>query len=547
MGALAAGASKTLTFSGLTGPPSGAPWTFRAFVDAAGQTTESNEGNNQMTVSYGACAQPPDFVVTSITFNPATPFCGQPFTANVTVKNQGAGAGAGGYLDVWVNQPATASCNAPGNRWQPVGTLAAGASKTLTFTGLAAPPSGAPWTFRAFVDNTCGTSESNDNNNQLTASYGFYGPQPNFAVSIGISPSDVKPGGTFHAYVNVVNLGSGPGVVGWVDVWANKSTPASCGDDGDAFQQGGYLQSGEFMWLLFPNLTAGPAGPNSLRVFIDSGCSTAESNEGDNQTVLTYYPAVEVWDFLVMPKPFYNPSSDQWDDVKNQFRRASNFLYDATDGQVRLRTIHFKNPNWDHPWEAIDIPYAHFQLWESVRSMSIPKWVVFLGMVDPNVPGSKWWHCYSTIVHELGHYRLGLFDEYTDVSGMIFGGSPQTRYCKSKERSGSIMDRQYFDGNTGTSEYCTPSGSHSMHDPRDWTTDQPAYTVQDFIWGHGSRPVSAWEAINHYNPSIHIPAGDPLPGPCSKNLSDASSELSHEPLDDNEGVAVSPWMTVIGP
>jgi hypothetical protein len=109
------------------------------------------------------------------------------------------------------------------------------------------------------------------------------------------------------------------------------------------------------------------------------------------------------------------------------------------------------------------------------------------------------------------------------------------------------MDVEYCPDakSNGTSEYCTPSGSHSAHDPKDITTDLPADTMQDTRWGGGARRVSAWEVINRHNPSIHIPAGDPLPGPCSKDLLDANSEASHEPLEDNEGVAV--LMNVVGP
>jgi subtilase family serine protease len=145
-------------------------------------------------------------LVTSISFNPAQPIGGQPFTAYVTVKNQGAGPGDGKYLDVWVNQPSVQSCGANGDQYQSVGTLTSGQSKIMTFN-LTSLAIGAPWTFRAFVDSGCQTTESNDGNNQTTASYGANPvAQPDFLItSISTSPSSPKPGDAFTAYVTVKN------------------------------------------------------------------------------------------------------------------------------------------------------------------------------------------------------------------------------------------------------------------------------------------------------------------------------------------------------
>ena len=96
---------------------------------------------------------------------------GGTFTAEVTVKNQGTASGDGGYLDVWNDQPAAQTCPAEWERlWPPSDTLAAGASKTLTFTGLRSGAAGTK-TFRAFVDSYCQTPETNETNNQAVKSY----------------------------------------------------------------------------------------------------------------------------------------------------------------------------------------------------------------------------------------------------------------------------------------------------------------------------------------------------------------------------------------
>ena len=112
----------------------------------------------------------PDFIVTAITLNPPAPAANTSFSATVTVKNQGKTAANGGWLDVYTNQPTTAGCGMDGNKYQPVGTLAAGASKTITFTGLSTRKASGR-TFRAYVDSYCQTGEANESNNQLTKSY----------------------------------------------------------------------------------------------------------------------------------------------------------------------------------------------------------------------------------------------------------------------------------------------------------------------------------------------------------------------------------------
>jgi hypothetical protein len=446
-------------------------------------------------------------------------------------------------LDVWVNASANKPCGSVGDRYQAVGTLAAGATKKLTFTGLTAPGSDTPmpWTFRALVDSKCKTIETNDGNNQTSVSYGQCLATPDFVVfSAGISPATVKPGQQFTAYVLVGNIGLVPGNCGWVDVWANRSTPAHSGENGDAFQQAGGLNPWETRMLTFTGLTAGPAGPRNLLVFVDSTGATAERNETNNQFSVTYYPAQEVWDFRVMPELSHHFTSAEWSQLRNHFFRASNFLYDATDGQVRLGKIDFKDPNWDNPFEAWQLVLANFHVMPSARSFAVPFGVVMLGMDREQD------HAYSTIVHELGHYKFLLGDEYTDLQSMIFNGAPNTRYCRSTQRSGSLMDIQYIAGvfEHGTSEFCTPSGPHSAHDPRALADGAPAATVQDLAWGTKSHFVSAWERIHSYNAAIAMPVGDPLPGPCSKS-NDPNDPKSHEPMEANEGAAT--YTTINGP
>ncbi len=265
----------------------------------------------------------------------------------------------------------------------------------------------------------------------------------------------------------------------------------------------------------------------SLTLLFSAGFAFAATGLINTSQTTGMYPAVETWDLLVVCKKDVKPSAGEWSSLIENFRRASNFLYDATDGQVKLGTIKFREYN------LIDSLLANVILTGDRRTETVKRpWVFGYISLCIDITPHIWLHAYGTIVHELGHYKFGLGDEYNDGSG----GNVKNRYCRSITRAGSIMDVQFHHllYTDGTSEFCTPAGPDSRHDPRDMATGQPALTEHDRMWGSGY--TSCWEAINKYNSSIRIPAGDPDPGPCSKS-DDPTSNDSHEPLEADSGAA----------
>jgi subtilase family serine protease len=165
---LAAGESKTVTIAGLTAPAANSG-NLRSFVDAACSTVENNEANNQLATPYVLAR--PDFVVTNVVITPVSPLVSTAFNVAVTVKNQSNLAGDGGQLRLWLNQPTAQTCAATGgDKNVAIGSLAAGASKTVTFSGLTVASVGTK-TLQALADATCVTAESNETNNQLTKTY----------------------------------------------------------------------------------------------------------------------------------------------------------------------------------------------------------------------------------------------------------------------------------------------------------------------------------------------------------------------------------------
>ena len=101
------------------------------------------------------------------------PVRGEPFTAYVTVKNQGSVSADAGYADVWVSKNTTALPGEAGDAWEWVGVLDGGQSLQLIFTGLTAPTNGTRHTFRGFVDSDGAVVETSEGNNQATKSYSY--------------------------------------------------------------------------------------------------------------------------------------------------------------------------------------------------------------------------------------------------------------------------------------------------------------------------------------------------------------------------------------
>jgi hypothetical protein len=145
--------------------------TLRTFIDSQCQTAEPDEANNQATKGYRVFAQPiADFAVTAIDLTPNRPAANGTFSAAVTVKNRGTAAGDAGTLALWVDQAGVPACGFAGDAALPVGTLAAGASRTLTLDGLPAGTAAAK-SLRAFIDSTCVSAEAYDDNNQRVKPY----------------------------------------------------------------------------------------------------------------------------------------------------------------------------------------------------------------------------------------------------------------------------------------------------------------------------------------------------------------------------------------
>lgn len=122
--------------------------------------TANTSVNAGFTLSGGT----PDLVIQSITPTPAGPPTNQPVTFSVVIKNQGLADASGFWVDLYIDTPAPTVCSVPGEIYQNVGSLAAGASQTLTlnYPGFAAA---GMHTINGKIDTDCQVNEGNENNN----------------------------------------------------------------------------------------------------------------------------------------------------------------------------------------------------------------------------------------------------------------------------------------------------------------------------------------------------------------------------------------------
>jgi hypothetical protein len=189
--------------------------------------------------------------------------------------------------------------------------------------------------------------------------------------------------------------------------------------------------------------------------------------------------------------------SIEWDahqgyveDLDLAMRRASGYLWDLTDGQMALGQVRIvdNRENW---WEAdIQIlarnttkPHASIDGIErnlnpqNYRIQLSPYWNR-RGAMDPGSPWSEQ-DGFRTIVHELGHYALGLYDEYIGPDGASHACTTRQPDACFDSTGASAMNYQYT-----TSEL-------SAHNVADLWSDACENTLQWF----NTTGESAWQTV----------------------------------------------------
>ena len=147
---------------------------------------------------------------------------------------------------------------------------------------------------------------------------------PDFIITgITLDPAVPPVNGTFTANVTIKNQKTVSGDAGQLAVWADKLNAQICNASSDQSAAVGVLAAGASTTIAVTGLSAGGRGIKNLRAFVDSGCTTKESSETNNQLVRQYRvtdkPDFIITDIsLITPNPAPNSTFKASVTIKNQ-------------------------------------------------------------------------------------------------------------------------------------------------------------------------------------------------------------------------------------
>lgn len=189
----------------------------------------------------------------------------------------------------------------------------------------------------------------------------------------------------------------------------------------------------------------------------------------------------------------WNATASDIQDVQDQLTAASEVLYDATDGQIRLGTVYIYNNGTGREFADILITDSRGMASPPTANATGADLGVFGESLDLftfddiyKQPGDADRIPFYTIVHEISHYVFNIYDEYKGSGGSAecVATSPSTA-CLMDNYKANDFDEFCYSGN---------------HDP-DGDTDQDEV--------HGE---SCWETIDRGYPTISAPSGAPDDG-----------------------------------
>ena len=258
------GATVTKTFTWTTQSGS---HTVKAVADFYKKVAEGDETNNEKTVSFSTTY--PDLVVQNITLSPASPSIGDTLTFTVSVKNQGGTRANPSHVCFYIDGSLRGSKEVQG--------IDAGATMTNTFTWTAKTGS---HTIKAVADSDSEVAESNETNNERTVT--FSGPSyADITIrDIVWSPANPSIGDTVTFTATIKNQGAGRTDYFYVAFYVDNTYITSVSTNPMA---AGATATRDFTW------TAG-AGPHTVKAVADFHRSVAESDETNNEKMVTFSP-----------------------------------------------------------------------------------------------------------------------------------------------------------------------------------------------------------------------------------------------------------------
>ena len=256
-----ADATATKTFSWIARAGS---HTIKAVVDYSDAVTESNETNNEKTVTLSTL--PPDFIIETITWSPENALMGDTVTFTVTIKNQGSGKSDYSHVAYYIDDTYLAS--------DYVSPIDPGASANETFTWTARAGS---HDIKAVADYNDDVTESNETNNEKVVTFSTIAPDL-LIESITGSPAIPPTGETVTFTVTIKNQGTSKAGSSRVHFYIDGS---SRGYQSVPEIDAGATATKTFTWTA-------QAGSHAIKAIADSDNEVTESDETNNEKTVTF-------------------------------------------------------------------------------------------------------------------------------------------------------------------------------------------------------------------------------------------------------------------
>ncbi|MEQ1502038.1 MAG: hypothetical protein ABMB14_07390 [Myxococcota bacterium] len=165
----------------------------------------------------------------------------------------------------------------------------------------------------------------------------------------------------------------------------------------------------------------------------------------------------------------WDASDAELEVLEQRFRDASQYLYDATDGQFLIEELKIADDG--QLWDSADIQFdldntrRPYSSWPGGFLSRVLDTATAVVTIAPMASG-YWSDQPQTLIHELGHLALGLGDEYMGTNwnaqnfctGARFAGHPDPDYERFGQRAACVMDNQIE-----SNKFCS---GHPANDPR---------------------------------------------------------------------------------
>jgi subtilase family serine protease len=263
--AVEAGASANITFTWQAQPDE---HKIRAALDFAGTIAESDETNNEKTVTFSTLA--PDLFVKNVTWTPSDVAVGDTVTFTAVIRNQGSGKALDSRAICYIDGQFQGFLSYP--------AIEAGHEASQTINWQA---SGGSHVISIVADDDNKLAESNEENNKLNKSVPVI-PADLAITKITWSPEDFSAGDTVTFTVTVTNQGTGRTSSFYVAHYVDDVQLSSGwvnGLDSDA------SANETCTWKV-------EAGVHTFRAVADADSSVPENNENNNESSVKFAPTM---------------------------------------------------------------------------------------------------------------------------------------------------------------------------------------------------------------------------------------------------------------